>query len=88
MEALGNLSNNLVNSSALTNATSGLQEQNQRFEQNVEEVADTSQSASRDTNSQDRALVEQQEIVNNFNGNARALEAANQRIGSIVDIEV
>ena len=78
----------LSGGSAITNAVSGLQEQNQRFEKNVEEVASSSSASSHDTSSQDKALVEQQEIVNNFKGNAKALSVANETIGSIIDLKV
>ncbi len=79
---------NSTHSSALSNAVVGLQEQNQRFEKNVEEVATSSSASSRDSSSQDKALVEQQEIVNNFRSNAEALKASNDAIGTIIDIEV
>jgi len=88
MDISSSSSNNYTGGSAISNAVSGLQEQNQRFEKNVVEVASSSSSASRDNSSQDRALIEQQEIVNNFRGNARALEASNEAVGSIIDIEV
>jgi len=88
MEILSSVVNSTNASSALTNAVTGLQEQNQRFEKNVEEVASSSSSSSRDTSSQDKALVEQQEIVNNFRGNAAALKASNEAIGSIINIKV
>jgi len=88
MEISSSVVNSSTGNSAVSNAVAGLQEQNQRFEKNVEEVASSSSSSSRDTSSQDKALVEQQEIVNNFRGNAEALRAANEAIGSIIDIEV
>ena len=88
MEISSSTINSLAGSSAVTNAVSGLQEQNQRFEKNVEEVASSSSSSSRDASSQDKALVEQLEIVNNFRANAEALRTSNEVIGSIVDIEV
>lgn len=87
MDAIGS-TNSYTGGSAIANATAGLQEQNQRFQQNVTEIAETSESPSRDVSSQDRALVEQQEIVNNFQGNARALAAANDRVGTLIDIQV
>lgn len=88
MEISSSIINSSVGNSAVSNAVTGLQEQNQRFEKNVEEIASSSSSSSRDLGSQDKALVEQQEIVNNFRGNAEALRAANETIGTIVDIEV
>jgi len=88
MEISSSVVNSAVGTSATANAVAGLQEQNQRFEKNVEEVASSSSSSSRDASSQDKALVEQQEIVNNFRGNAEALRAANETVGTIIDIEV
>jgi len=88
MEISSSVINSSTGGSAVTNAVAGLQEQNQRFEKNVAEVASSSSSSSRDASSQDKALVEQQEIVNNFRGNAEALKASNEAIGSIIDIEV
>lgn len=88
MEISSSVVNSSTGSSAVSNAVSGLQEQNQRVEKNVEEVASSSSSSSRDANSQDKALVEQQEIVNNFRGNAEALRASNEAVGTIIDIEV
>lgn len=76
-----------TNASAIANATAGLQEQNQQLQQNVTEIAETSESSSRDVDSQDRALVEQQDIVNNFQGNARALAAASDRVGTLIDLQ-
>lgn len=88
MEISSSIINSAVGNSAVSNAVTGLQEQNQRFEKNVEEISSSSSSSSRDLASQDKALVEQQEIVNNFRGNAEALRAANETIGTIIDIEV
>ncbi len=88
MEISPSVINSSVGNSAVSNAVAGLQEQNQRFEKNVEEVASSSSSSNRDLSSQDKAIVEQQEIVNNFRGNAEALRASNEVIGTIIDIEV
>ncbi len=88
MDISASVVNSSTGSSALANAVAGLQEQNQRFEKNVAEVAASSSSSSRDSGSQDKALVEQQEIVNNFRSNAEALRASSEVIGSIIDIEV
>lgn len=75
-------------SSAINNAYSGLQLQQQRFQQNVSEVANSESAAGRDTRTQDRALVEQIEIVNSLQANARSLQAASDRIGTLIDIKV
>ncbi|MBL7003027.1 MAG: hypothetical protein ISR69_03235 [Gammaproteobacteria bacterium] len=88
MDFLSSSSSVQAGGSSVANAVSGLQEQNQRFERNVEEIASSSSATSRDVDSQDKALLEQQEIVANLRSNAKSLEAANQRIGTIVDIEV
>jgi len=87
MEISSSAINALAGGSAVSNAVSGLQEQNQRFEKNVEEVASSSSSSSRDASSQDKALVEQQEIVNNFRGNAEALRTASEAVGTIIDLQ-
>jgi len=74
--------------SADNSAAQGIRTQEQRFERNVAEVARNEGTQARDINSQDRALVEQGEIVQAVQANARSLEAASQRIGTLVDIEV
>ena len=75
-------------SSTLNNAYNGLQLQQQRLQQNVTEVASTEATNARDSSTQDRALVEQQEIVTSMQANARSLEAAGERIGTLLDIKV
>lgn len=75
-------------SSAMNNAYSGLQIQQQRFDRGVSQVASAEALNGRDTRTQDRALVEQQEIASSFQANARSLEAAGERIGTIIDIKV
>ncbi len=74
--------------SATNSAADGIRTQEQRFERNVAEVSSNNQTQARDANSQDRALIEQHEIVQAVQANARSLEAASQRIGTLVDIEV
>jgi hypothetical protein len=74
--------------SADNSAAQGIRTQEQRFERNVAEVARNEDTQTRDSSSQDRALVEQGEIVQAVRANARSLEAANQRIGTLVDIKV
>ncbi len=88
MDISSSSSNAFTGGSPIATAVAGLQEQNQRFEKNVVEVASSSSSSSRDTSSQDKALVEQQEIINNTRANAQALQASSNAIGSIIDIEV
>ena len=74
--------------SANNSAAEGIRTQEQRFERNVAEVARNESTQTRDSSSQDRALIEQGEIVQAVKANARSLEAASQRIGTLVDIEV
>lgn len=74
--------------SATNSAAEGIRTQEQRFERNVAEVANNNETQTRDANSQDRALIEQHEIVQAVRANARSLEAASQRIGTLIDIEV
>lgn len=75
-------------SNVVNSASQGIQIQQQRFQQNVEKVAGVEATTPRDTQTQDRALVEQIEIVSSLKANARSLEAANERIGTLVDIKV
>ena len=69
-------------------AAEGIRTQEQRFERNVAEVARNEDAQPHDSGSQDRALIEQREIVQAVQANARSLEAASQRIGTLVDIKV
>ncbi len=73
---------------ATNSAAEGIRNQEQRFERNVAEVARNEETQSHDAGSRDRALIEQGEIVQAVQANARSLEAASQRIGTLVDIEV
>ncbi len=73
---------------ATNSAAEGIRSQEQRFERNVAEVAQNEETQSHDAGSQDRALIEQGEIVQAVQANARSLEAASQRVGTLVDIEV
>ncbi len=75
-------------SSYANNAYNGLQVQQQRLDQNVAKVASAEAASGRDTTTQDRALVEQAEIVNSMKANALSLEAASERIGTLLDIKV
>lgn len=73
--------------SASNNAVEGIRTQEQLLERNVAEVARSENSESRNMDSRDKALVEQQEIVQAVRANARSLEAANQLIGTLIDIK-
>ncbi len=75
-------------SSYANNAYTGLQIQQQRLDQNVAKVASAEAASGRDSSTQDRALVEQAEIVTSMQANARSLEAASERIGTLLDIKV
>ncbi len=66
----------------------GLQLQQQRLERNVSEVASSEAANGRDTRTQDRALVEQTEIISSLRANAKSLQAAGERIGTLLDIKV
>lgn len=75
-------------SNAVSNATQGIQTQQHRLQQNVAQVASVEAATGRDTQTQDRALVEQIEIVSSLQANARSLQAASERIGTLIDIKV
>ena len=74
--------------SASSSAIEGVRTQEQRLERNVVEVARSEDAESQNLDSKHKALVEQQEIVQSVRANARSLEAASQRIGTLVDIQV
>jgi len=74
-------------SGAVNSAFTGVQTQLQRFDENVAEVASTEALAGRDTSTQDRALVEQTEIVTSLQANAKSLQAAGERIGTLLDVQ-
>ena len=73
---------------AAHSAAEGISEQLTRLDQNVAEVARGESSDSFAAGSRDRALLEQHEIVRAVRANARSLEAANQAIGTIIDIKI
>ena len=75
-------------SNAINSAFHGIQVQQQRLQQNVNEVAGIEAASGRDTRTQDRALVEQIEIISSLKANARSLEAASERVGTLIDIKV
>ncbi len=58
--------------SANNSAAEGIRTQEQRFERNVAEVARNESTQTRDSSSQDRALIEQGEIVQAVKANARS----------------
>ena len=74
-------------SNALNSAFHGVQTQQQRLQRNVAEVASIEAASGRDTSTQDKALVEQIEIISSLQANARSLQAASDRIGTIIDIK-
>ena len=77
-----------TNSDAARSAVEGIREQLTRLDQNVAEVAQDENSDAFAPGSRDRALVEQNEIVNAVRANARSLEASNQALGTIIDIKI
>jgi hypothetical protein len=70
---------------ATNSAVEGINIHQQLLERNVEQVAEGADA--RNTNSQDRAIVEQQQIVTTVQANARSLEVANERLGTVIDIK-
>ena len=75
-------------SDASRTAVDGIRESLNRLDRNVAEVAQGESSESLAAGFRDRALVEQHEIVHAVRANARSLEAANQTVGTILDIKV
>ena len=73
---------------AASSAVEGLREQFARLERNVNEVARGERGDGFAPGSQERALIEQQEILRNTRANARSLETANRVLGTIIDIKV
>lgn len=74
--------------SASSNAVEGIRAQEQRLARNVTEVARSESNGSENSTSRDKALIEQREIIQSVQANARSLEAAGQRIGTLIDIQV
>ena len=74
-------------SGAVNSAFTGVQTQLQRFNENVNEVASTEATAGHDITTQDRALVEQIEIISSLQANAKSLQAAGERIGTLLDVK-
>ncbi len=75
-------------SSLVNTANYGTLIQQQNSEVGVNEVANVEAAGGHDIKSQDKALVEQNEIVDSFHANARSLQAAGERIGTLIDIKV
>ena len=73
---------------SINQAYNGLQLQQQRLDRNVVQIANVEAASGRDSRTQDRALVEQGEIVNSLRANAKSLQAAGERIGTLLDIKV
>lgn len=69
-------------------AADGIREQLNRLDRNVAEVASAVGSDNPAPFSSERALLEQNQIVTAVRANARSLEAANQAVGTILDIKV
>ena len=69
-------------------AAEGIKEQVKRLQRNAAEVASAESMNNFSPGSLAHALVEQREIVLAVRANARSLEAANQAIGTILDIKV
>ena len=88
MNISGTNNNPYTKTDAVNSAAEGIREQLTRLDQNVAEVARGENNDSFASGSRDRALVEQTEIVRAVRANARSLEAANQALGTIIDIKV
>lgn len=74
--------------SASSTAVEGIQVQEERLDRNVTEAARAENSNASDSGTQDRALVEQSEIVRAVQANARSLEVASENLGTLLDISV
>ena len=73
---------------ASSSAVEGIREQINRLDRNVAEVAQAESSDTFAPGSRDRALIEQNDIVNAVRANARSLEVANETVGTLLDIKV
>lgn len=56
-------------------------------QQGVNEVSATEATVARDIQTQDRALREQNDIVNSLQSNARSLQASGERVGTRIDVQ-
>ncbi len=73
---------------ATRSAVEGIREQISRLDKNVTEVARAEKGDESAPGSRDRALVEQIQIENAVRANARSLEAANETLGTLLDVKV
>jgi len=69
-------------------AVEGINTQQQLLERNVEQAAKSQGADTKDSQSRDKALVEQQQIATEVQANARSLEISNERLGTFINIEV
>jgi hypothetical protein len=74
-------------SNSVSAAYQGVRALRQGPEQNVSAVANIESTRARDIQTQDRATTEQTEIVNSLQSNARSLQAAGERIGTLLDVQ-
>ena len=74
--------------SASSYAIDGIRTQQQRLERNVAEVARSGKDTAENTTSRDKSLIEQREIIQSVRANVRSLDAAGQRIGTLLDVKV
>jgi hypothetical protein len=73
--------------SVTTSAVEGINTQQQLLERNVEQASEGKGAEAQNTNSQDKGMAEQQQMVTAVQANARSLEAANERMGTLIDIK-
>lgn len=73
---------------AKRSAVDGIRDQLHRLQQNTHAVARDEPGAPFAVGTQERALVEQHEILRAVKANARSLEVSNQVLGTIIDIKV
>lgn len=73
---------------ASRNAVGAIQEQQDTLDRNVVEASRTENTTSFDEGNQDRALVQQEEIVRTVQSQAEALESSNGNVGTLIDVKV
>ncbi len=74
-------------SNSLAAAYQGVRALRQNGDPTVTAVANTESTRARDIQTQDRATTEQAEIVNSLQSNARSLQAAGERVGTLLDVQ-
>lgn len=74
-------------STSLLTSYQGVRSLRQNPDQGINEVASTESTRARDIQTQDRATIEQTEIVNSLQSNARSLQAAGERVGTLIDVQ-